>query len=282
MTAVRQISSKGMLTSAGLAVILGVALTSLPGWCITYSGSAQLATGDYIFSDRTTSFALYNGLTLSTGPLRVSAGIPVLYQSTPWVSYSAVGMIPSGGGEGSQVGGRKHGGKIALPDTVTYDEIAVGDPTLLAAMEVWRQGEVLPALHLTAGLKAPLADVEGGFGTGEWDYGVGLSLTRSFGTILLFTDLTYWVLGDLDDLELLDPVSYSIALGYPLASGRYSLLFSLSGYSRIFAGVDPPMQAGFAVSHLLDSGASLSANINVGLTESAPDFAFSLGWQVGL
>jgi len=267
---------------AAALLILSACLNTPPGDAATYTGSVQLTSGEYIFSERTTNFSFYNGVAFSAGPVGISVSIPITYQSTPWVSYSGSGMIPSGGDQHSEVGGRTHGGQMTLADTVEYDQIALGDPMLHADFELLKERKAIPSVYVTADLKAPLADIDRGFGTGEWDYGAGLSLVKGFGRSLFLIDVTYWVLGDLPDLELHDPVAYSFAAGHTLAAGKYAVLASFSGYSRVLDDVDPTAQVGIGASYSLNSGATLSGNVALGVTESTPDISVSLGWQIGL
>lgn len=272
--------------AAGIALAV-LAATPLGAQELVYSGSLQFATGDYIFSERTNSVLFFNGLAASAGRLRISANVPVIMQSTPWVSYAGGGAVPSGGTQsGDMQGGMRgrmgRGGSIALADTASYDEVGLGDPLAYADLEIISGRGLIPTLRIAGHLKVPIADVERGFGTGEWDYGAGLSLTSVFGSVMLFADIAYWVLGDMPDLELENPVSYSLGLGLPIGGGRWGLLTSLSGYSEIIAGADPPAQLSVGASYLMRSGRSLLASAAFGLSESTPDLSFSFGWRVPL
>lgn len=267
---------------AGVVLAILATASSVTGQEITYTGSLQFSTGDYIFTERTNSFYLFSGLAVSAGPLGVSASIPVIMQSTPWVSYGGTGMIPSGGIQHSEVGQRKRGRKVALPDTIESEDVGLGDPLLRADVELLKAGKILPSVHIAAQLKVPLTDVDQGFGTGEWDYGGGVSLTKAVGGNFVFVDVTYWVLGDLPDLELQDPVAYSVTLCRPLTGGRFAVLASFLGYTEIIEDADPPAQVNLALTYRLASGRSLSASMVFGVRESSPDFSVSLGWRIGL
>ena len=131
-------------------------------------------------------------------------------------------------------------------------------------------------------VKPPLADEDSGFGTGEWDYGAGVTLSKRAGSLLFLGDLGYWVFGDLVDLELQDPFAYSIGLGRTLASGRYSVVGSVSGYTEIVDGVDGPIEASFLVSRNLSAGRSFNLTVSAGLTDSAPDYSLAAGWRLAL
>ena len=263
---------------------------------VNYTGSAQYATGSYIFAERTHSVYLTNGLHLSHRRMQVSVSLPIIYQSSPWVSYSIVGGVPSGGPQHAAVGrrsrpddgmgtGRRRGrATIALPDTATYTDIGIGDPSLRADLTLLHGLDGRPGLQLTGSLKAPLADIDRGFGTGAWDGGLGAVLSQRIWGWFLFGDAIYWWMGDMDDLVLHNAVAYSIALGRSFRGGRVGVLASLSGYTAsIVEDVAAPLQTGIGVSHSFDNGRySLNVSAAFGLTESTPGASVALGWQVAL
>jgi len=274
--------------AAGIALAILAATRPAPGQGVQYTGSLQFASGDYIFTERTSSVLLFNGLSADAGRLRVSASLPLIYQSTPWISYSTGVMIPSGGPEASDVShrmggsrmGNRDGGEVELADTTSVDELGLGDISLHAEVDLLAVAPGRPSLRVTGDAKVPVADVDRGFGTGEWDYGVGLSLSQPVGRTVLFASASYWILGDMADLELQDPVSYGVAVGYPLST-RVGLLLSISGYTGIIAETDPPAQLSLGLSYLIGLNRSLMGNAAFGLTESSPDISLSIGWRLG-
>ena len=252
------------------------------GSTVAYSGSIQYARGNYIFDQTTSSMFMFNGLSFSSEGLNLSVSIPVIFQSTPYVSYSGVGILPSGGSEHTQVSGRKgKNQEVILPEPVDYEQFGIGDPSVSLGIRLLKESKLLPTVQLVVQAKLPLASIEKGFGTGEWDYSGGLSLSKALGKTFLFVDMYYWMLGDLPDLELKDTVSYSIALGQPLSGGKYALLFSYSGSTNIISEVASPSFLGFGFSYRIDAKKSLMLNASAGLTESVPDFSVSLGWNIG-
>lgn len=278
----KSLSWKRLAAVAGVLFVTLAAASPVPGTSVAYTGSLQFATGNYIFDQNTNGYYFFNGLSFSAGRFSFSGSLPVIFQSTPYVSYSSVGMLPSGGSESSAVSGRQGRGQVVLPEPVDFEQFGLGDPLLHVELEVFKGGKSIPSVRLTAGIKVPLADINKGFGTGEWDYGGGLSLSKAFGKTFVFVDLSYWIMGDLPELELKDTVSYGIALGQSLAGGKFALLASFSGYTRIIAEVEPPSVVGLGLSYRIDSKKSFMVNSTFGLTESTPDFSVSLGWRIGL
>jgi hypothetical protein len=266
-----------------IAVAVGLALLTLAvpraasAAGVVYSGALQFASGDYIFADRTNSVYLINGLFVSSGPVRVSASIPIIYQNTSLVSSSGPGMMPAGdrGQDGSAA--PAHGGGHATGVSGFHD-VGVGDPLLRADWEALRE----PGVAVAAVAKPPLASVEKGFGTGEWDYGAGLSLAHLVRRTFLSASAIYWVMGDPAEVDLHNAVAYSVGVGRPLARGRFSALVSLAGYTRVLEGVDPFRQIAVSLGYVPASGRSLSAAVTFGLSQSAPDVGLSLGWSVAL
>lgn len=281
--------ARHLSVAAGITLAILAAALPAPAQRVEYTGSLQFATGDYIFTERTNSLLLFNGMSAAAGPFRVSASVPLIYQSTPFISYGSGVLIPSGGPESADVGSHMGGGRMGrrsledvdLADTATVDEIGLGDVSAHAEIELLGFSASRPSLRLTADVKVPVADVDRGFGTGEWDYGAGLSVAQPLGRTLILADVSYWILGDMQDLELKDPVSYALAVGHPL-SERVGFLVSLFGYSRIIEGTDPPAQLSLGLSYLIGANRSLAGSAAFGLTDSSPDVSLSVGWRLGL
>ncbi len=259
--------------------LAGVAIAALAGaWParaqrLDYSGSVQYASGDYLFPERASALFLYNGLGLTVGRVRLSASLPLVYQRTPWVTYTEVtGTSGADGGSGAA-------GSV-LVDTISYEELGIGDPLVRADLRVLDERGLLPAVRLTLDVKAPVGDVERGFSSGEWDYAGGLSLTKSVGRTLLFADLAYWYVGDMPGVELGNSLAYGAGIGRSLGGGKLGVLASIFGSTRIQPAVDPPLQVSLGLSYLLDLRRSLMVSASAGLTDSAPDISLSLGWFI--
>jgi hypothetical protein len=253
--------------AAGLLVLLAsVGELGIPAECraqrVSYTGAVEYAAGDYIFTQRTSSMALLSGLSLEVSGLRLSASVPLVYQSAPWLIEASTA-------------------EALAPDTVVYSDLGLADPVLYIDIPVVEESGMWPAVSLTGGVKPPLASVERGFGTGEWDYAGGLELARSLGTAVLIADVSYWRLGDSPDLVLHDPLGYVISLGAPLGA-RTIVTASFSGYTEIIEGDGAIAQIGAGLGFLAGTGRILSGTVAVGLTASSPDVIVSLGWQVGL
>lgn len=181
-------------------------------------------------------------------------------------------------GPGGHMGGRR----ASLPDTASYAAAGLGDPSVQARVALLEDRPGPLSLAAVGHVKVPLADASRGFGTGAWDIGAGLALSKALGKRFVFLDLTYWWLGDLAELELQNALGYSAAFGQPLFGGKLAALLSISGYTEILDGVAPPVQAGLGLTYWLRGGHGLSATAAFGLTEATPDLSFGVGWRVAL
>lgn len=282
MAAKRNSTSGFWKAWAGITLVLLAFAPAAFSQLLAYTGSFQFSSGDYIFTGRTNSFYLFSGLSARWGRFAASASVPLIRQTTPWVSYGGAGMIPSGGNQDSTVARHQRGTRMNLQPAGDFEESGLGDPLVRGEMELTKDAPSIPSIHLVVEAKPPLVDVNQGFGTGEWDFGSGVSLSKQLAGNFLFGDVIYWALGDLPELELKNTVFYSIAFGKPLAEGKFSLIASFSGYTEIIDNVEPPAQIGLAFTYQPLAGPDLSSGAAFGLTESSPDVSVSLGWQVSL
>jgi hypothetical protein len=255
---------------------------------LAYEGGLSVATGEYYFSERTTSWMLMSGLSVVAGRVTVGAGIPIYVQSTTLVSSAGGGIIPTGGSMARTVSdsGQAHHGRgqssgggmmIEVPATaVTGYEAVLGDPRARATAEVVRGSRT----SVTAGLtvKVPVADTSE-YGTGEWDVGGMLSATQWIGSGFLGLDVSYWYLGDMPQLEFNNPIAAAVTLGQRFGIGWVASITATAGTTPI-AGYQAPTSVGATLGRA--GGTLWTASVTVGLTETVPDLAIAFGWRVGL
>jgi hypothetical protein len=277
----------------------------LQGQSVYYEGGVSVASGTYIFTQRTTSLTWYNGLALSAGPLTLRATVPLYLQNTSLVTGTGTGFLPTGGSSGGVVsdssrsrmmghgGGqgmsaqvvaadaalRADGDPVDAPATsVTGFETSAGDPTFYANLSLFRSKPT--SFSVGFGAKAPVTDTTG-LGSGEWDVGGSISLYRRIGSAtLLGVDLSYWRLGDLPELDLRNPVTGAISVSHLLAKG-WGGSISVTGSTSVIDAFENAYSAGVALTRMGSRGA-LGITASVGFTETTPDFAVGLNWRLAL
>lgn len=269
-----------------------------------YEGSAGLATGTYIFTQRTSSWSVSTGLALSAGPVTLRAYLPVFYQNTTLVASTGSGFLPTGGSSSGTVadssaermgrtGSRRLSVVAPLFDVIGSDG---GDPVEVPTSATtgyrWSAGDPFVSLSLfglrgrwggvTLGgsVKVPVTDTTS-FGTGAWDVGGAVSGSAILSSrIMLGVDVGYWYMGDPPDLDLTNPVMFGGTLSI-LAGRGWGTSIGLSGATPTIAGFAPSVSVTAGLLRLQKTG-SLGLLGTVGLTETAPDVSVALSWRVGL
>lgn len=275
----------------------------LQGQSLYYEGGVSVASGTYIFTQRTTSWTWYNGLALSAGPLTLRATLPLYLQNTSLVTGTSAGFLPTGGSSSGVVsdssrsrmmghgGGQGMGARVVTSDaSLDGDpidvpatpgagfETAAGDPTFYANLSLFRGKPT--SLTIGFGAKAPVTDTTD-FGSGRWDVGGSVSLYRRVGpSTLLGADLSYWRLGDLPELDLQNPVSGAISVSHLLGKGWGGSL-SVTGSTSVIEAFENAYSAGVALTRMGSRGA-LGLTASVGFTETTPDFTLGLNWRLGI
>ena len=288
----------------GRAVPLVLALygpaLSLAAQGLQYEGGLSVASGTYIFTERTTSWSLFTGFAVDKDRVTLRASLPVHVQNTTLVSLSGPGgRLPTGGSSSGVVAdsgaarkGRSGGGdgmravraqaamgEVEVPSSaVTGYEASVGDPTAQLAWRALNGQRTGLSVSLLA--KVPVADT-GSFGTGQWDVGSSIAVSQALrGQGRLGLDLTYWKLGDLSTLDFRDPVYGSASVSY-LKPNAWGGEISLSAGTSSLDGYNGPIWVGGSIARVSRRG-SWAMGGAVGLSETTPDFTVSLTWKVNL
>jgi len=241
----------------------------------------SFATGSYIFTTRTTGLTIATGIAYTAGRLTLRAGLPVFVQNTSLLAGSGAGMMPSGGGSGGNVGSGGMGGMMGggSGTGMAHYRAAAGDPTVQVGWRlVDRAGT---GVTLNAAAKIPVTDTTA-YGTGEWDLGGTLSLThRPPGQLFFGLDVAYWHLGDLAQLDFLDPILGTATVGRLFPTTWAGSVF-VTGGTAALRGYQPPVSVGVGVTHLGRRNLLWGVTAAIGLTETAPQFSIGASWRVGL
>jgi len=269
--------------------LVAVLTTPVAAQSVSYEGGLGVASGNYIFTVPTTTWSLLTGAAVEAGPLTVRASVPVYVQNTVLITASGVGRLPSGGSwsgtvadsgrHGGGSGSRRGGPRLTPPaSTVTGYRVAVGDPLVTGMWRVTAGARTTVAIG--AGAKVPVADTAT-FGTGAWDVGVLASVTTTLGAAGYGgLDVSYWHLGDLPDLNFVDPVTATASLGRVFGAGWGGSVF-LTGGTASVSGYDAPLLVGASVTRL-GLPAAWGVGISVGLSDAVAAWAANLTWRIRL
>ena len=148
--------------------------------------------------------------------------------SLPWLRVEGdPNVLPGLGGIGNgNPRGRGRGNLLPDPqEPVVESGTASGLGDLrLSAGYAFDTGSPL-GVDLTGTVKVPTADEDKGLGTGEFDYGLGVDLYRSFDGTLVFGGAGYTVLGDNQYLQLDNVANANVGFSRSLGGGSAGLMY---------------------------------------------------------
>ena len=158
-------------------------------------------------------------------------------------------------------------------------ESGLGDLVLRGRYYVLDEGALLPTVALTAKIKFPTADRDRGLGTGEFDEGLGIELSRKLSDAWIgFVDVGYTVLGDPPDVNLRNQWNYDVGAGYYVTKALLASVY-YEGWTAALPGLSSPRDLLFAL-NLATNPIRLNASIARGLSDGSPDWAFMAGLSV--
>jgi hypothetical protein len=223
-------------------------------------GGLSLARGDYVYAQQTSSGGAAAGLAWSGRRITVRATLPYFVRDTAVLTLA--GDASTGVPESS----------------VNGHEGSLSDPVVQVYAQVLQSGRT--GIGVSASVKVPTVEA-GDFGTGEWDLGGGLSLSRFVGAAtMLGLDVSYWHMGDMPDLPLQDGITGTFTLGRSF--GRSWLASaSVSGGRSTVAGYPAPWWASCLVSRAGARGI-FGLTASLGLSDTAPDVTVGIVWRVRL
>jgi hypothetical protein len=115
------------------------------------------------------------------------------------------------------------------PIQVVHDDfIGIGDISGSLSYMAWPGEGNMPSVSLNINAKAPTGDEEKRLGSGAWDIGAGISLTKAIDPVVFFGSLGYTVTLPDNGVKPGDQVSYSFGSGFSL-NDRVSIKAALTG-----------------------------------------------------
>lgn len=164
------------------------------------------------------------------------------------------------------------------PTTVT--ESGIGDLILRGRYYVVDEHGLVPTIAVTAKVKFPTASRDRGLGTGEFDEGVGVEvskrLTRAW---ISFVDVGYTNLGDPPGVNLRNQWNYDVGLGYYFTKDLLASVY-YEGWTAVISGLQNPQDLLVAMNYTATSAWRFNTSIARGLSDGAPNWAFTAGLNV--
>lgn len=245
----------------------------------TASTSLQMNSGNYFFDTHMQTYYLYGGLGYQSDDWGISANIPLIASDGGSVSQLGNTFIPTQNemhGGGQNPSNDSHGGMMGS-GFLSDKEISIGDLYLNGKYNLTNQHNSIFDLYLNGYIKVPFADESNGLGTGKFDYSLSMGLRKNIESFMFFAELGYLVLGDAQEINYNDPLTYNVGVGTFFTNQNFGLLLSYSGYSKVIDGYAAPAQVSLGI--MLNSSHMMGYNIFVskGLSELNPDYTLSGG-----
>ncbi len=153
----------------------------------------------------------------------------------------------------------------------------VGDVIIKGRYYVDEEGDAMPLIALTARVKLPTANDSQGLGTGALDYGFGVEMSKMFGENWIgFLDAGYNIIGDPEGLPFQNQHWYDVGAGY-FVTKDFLVSAYFEEYRAIVPGFVNARDFFFATNYTISAAWRLNSGVTVGVSNGAPDYAFSVG-----
>lgn len=201
-----------------------------------------------------------------TGAVRLVGGMPTRTGSATASPTAA----PAGGtGRGKGPG--------ATPLSSATTDSGLGDLILRGRYYLVEENAVMPLVAVTGRVKLPTADADLGLGTGEFDEGAGLELTKSLGDRwLAYLDGGYNLIGDAPGTNFNNQWWYDIGIGYDVTANLHMSVF-YEEYRALVNTVNNARDLLALASYMVNDTVHLTGSLLVGLSNGAPNYGFGGG-----
>lgn len=224
---------------------------------------AEVTHGDYGVSADATVVTL--PVLLAVNPLEqldLTLELPLVYLTSR--SSSGVVVTQSGG-----MGRRRSSTISTVTSSSTSSEAGLGDINLSAGWTLVPDGEYTPRIRPTLYLKVPTGDEDKGLGTGTFEGGPGLSLSKWLGDVQLFAEGSYILQENNSDYQGKNYVSYSAGAGVQTTDRLFVSLYAKGASARVDGG-DAPLEGRLKLNFLQSRRVAWELYGLVGFTDASP------------
>lgn len=200
-----------------------------------------------------------------TGAVRLVGGTPTRTSTTASLTGSVAAV--SGGG--------KRPGSSPLSSSTT--DSGLGDMILRGRYYLIEESDVSPLVALIGRIKIPTADADRGLGTGEFDEGAGVELTKTLADRwLAFLDGGYNFIGDAPGTDFKNQWWYDVGMGYDVTDQLTVSLF-YEEYRALVNTVNNARDLLALTNYAVDDSLHLTGSLLIGPSNGAPNYGFGVG-----
>ena len=174
----------------------------------------------------------------------------------------------------------KNGKQVTRLRPTSTTESGIGDLILRGRYYVVDEHGFVPTVAVTGRIKFPTADRDRGLGTGEFDEGLGLEVTKKLtDTWISFLDAGYTNLGNPPGVTLRNQWNYDLGVGYYFTKTLLGSAY-YEEWRSVIAGLQHPRDLLVAMNYTATSAVRFNASVARGLSDGAPNWALTAGLNV--
>lgn len=266
------------------ALLVAITLLTLPVWASAAGPSysvgvgVEFASGDYGTGIRTDSVYMpFSAAVNPTDRLDFTLEIPFVYQSTSAVvAGQFMGMQSTSTGTQSVMAAMGPGPRTtASAGTIGNSQYGLGDLKLKAGYVLFTEEEHLPAIRPNFYVKIPTADKNKFLGTGAFDGGFAVELSKWFGNWLADGEMGYAIQGKSSVLAVKNYFYYDAGVGYQLTE-RLRPIFMVKGSTSTVEGGAALLEARLRVKYQIAKHTGVDGYLAKGITTASPDYGMGL------
>lgn len=201
--------------------------------------------------------------------------VPLIYQRTKNTGMAAIGGVTKSTARRSMAGQYSFtGGSAAMAGggTAGESEFGLGDITLTGGYALMQDSDTTPQVRPTLNVKFPTADDARGLGTGEFDLGPGLSLSKWLGNWQPFAEGRYIFQGaSHGETGALNFLTADAGVAYGWSDTFLTSVYARFG-SRLFEGMSAPLEARLKTVWRFGERLYTEAYLLKGLSDGSPDY----------
>lgn len=252
------------------------------GYSYSIGQGFEFSSGKYGTDTRTDS--IFAPLTIMASPidrLGLSLEIPFLYQS----NGNVVSSIARGGMQGSKttmlpaVGtsamSGSGSGMSSTSSSTNQSENGLGDITLKVGYILVPEKDSMPQIRPMAFVKFPTADKNKSLGTGEFDEGFAVEVSKWLGKWNPFAEAGYTVQGKSAQLSLKNYMTYNAGVGYQVAENFRPILL-IKGATPPADGASSLLEVRLKLKYQATNHTGIEGYLAKGITTNSPDYGAGL------
>lgn len=244
----------------------------------------EFYSGDYGTDTRTDS--IYVPLTITASPterLGLSLEVPFVYQS----SRNVLSSVATGGMQGGRAmkqlavgpGGMSGSGSVVTTSTsstsTNQSESGLGDITLKIGYVLVPETDLMPQIRPLVFVKFPTADEDKALGTGEFDEGFSVEVSKWFGDWNPFAEAGYTVQGKSSQLALKNYMTCYAGVGYQVTENFRPMLL-VKGFTAPAEGASSLLEVRLKLKYQATDRTGVEGYLAKGVTTNSPDYGAGL------